>query len=812
MSETAVGRRGLRRPSLRRRVALTTTLLVVGTAGLLGWLNVAQQRTAYRQLIHTAAETIGSTVAGELSRTVEAGGDVDLLGLIDTFAAEDGVESFTILPPMMATADDERRAVDLRDPSTFDDIRAELLRFDDEDRPFIRQAVAIDGTLLGVVQVVLDIDLFLAQAADARDRTTLMTFGVAGLALLSGYLVLRRPMRELDELSAAMEASGAEELREMVRDVEDPVALEEPLADLPAVDTPEVRRLRDAFDAHRVAVRTLAGELAHRLSASDNRFRTAFQQSPVGLALVDDDGWILQVNTALGALLGVAPEDLAGRRLAAFHDPAEQGEDGPAAEGERRYRSVTGEGVEVVQSAARLDSDLWVVQLQDVTADRRAERALHDLAFTDQLTGLANRVSLDQHLEGALAEGPVAVLMVDLDRFKLVNDSLGHVAGDRMLAAVADRLRRAVEQGFVTRFGGDEFVVVVPAPDEPALAVHIEQVRRVVNAPIELDGRQVFLTASIGVGLSEPGISTGDLIARADAAAYTAKAEGRGQVHRYQPEMRRAAEQRLFVEADLRAAIGSDQISVVFQPITSMHDGSVVLLEALVRWTHPTVGPISPGEFIPVAEETGLIDSLGAQVVGLVCTAVAPLMAEGLGGTRWRVSINTSGVELRDQGYVSRFLGQVAAAGIPVERVVLEVTESVLVEEQAVATLTALRARGVRLAADDFGRGMSSIAQLMRFPLDVLKVDMSLLHAARVGSGTGLGVMRSVAMLGQSLGAMVVAEGVESPRDLALVADAGCEAAQGWHHGRPVPSEELAAVLDRLDPAVHSSLTRRLDR
>lgn len=799
----------MRRPSLQRRVALTLTVLVVGMSTALGWLNVAQQEDAYRQLIGTAAETIGRTVAADLARVVDAGGEIDLRALVDDFAGEDTVDSFRILPPSAATAEDAERAIDLNDVASLA-VGPEIVQFQGDGTPFFRQAVAIDGRLVGVVEVLMDISRFRDDASATRRGTALATGGVTVLALLSGFLVLRRPMRELRELSAAMERSGTTEMRELVQRVEDPDRLDGPLTDLPVVHTPEVERLREAFDAHRTAVRTLAGELSARLRDSDHRFQTAFEQSPVGMAIADGEGWLVMANTALGRLLAVDPEDLVGRQLTSFAD-LDQQQVGVVPDGEVTYVTAGGERVQVQQSAARLDERLWVVQLQDVTADRRAEQALHSLAFTDQLTGLANRVRLDQHLARALRGGEVMVMMVDLDRFKLVNDSLGHLAGDRMLAAVADRLRETVAEAFVARFGGDEFVLVLPAGDDAGSGA-IETVRRVMNTPIDFDGRRVFLTASIGVALSGPGDNAGDLIAQADAAAYAAKAEGRGQVHRYRPEMRTAAERRLVVEAELREAIEHGHLTVAFQPIVDVVGGHVALVEALVRWEHPTEGTMSPGEFIPVAEETGLIDALGAQVVEKVCEAVAPLMAAGVGGTAWRVSINVSGAELRNTGFVTRIMGQLSSAGVPVERVVLEVTESVLVDDDAVERLIALRARGLLLAADDFGRGMTSLAQLMRFPLDVLKVDMSLLHAARVGSGTGLGVMRSVAMLGQSLGAMVVAEGVESPRDLALVADAGCEAAQGWHHGRPVPSEELAAVLDRLDPAVHSSLTRRLDR
>jgi diguanylate cyclase (GGDEF)-like protein len=425
----------------------------------------------------------------------------------------------------------------------------------------------------------------------------------------------------------------------------------------------------------------------------------------------------------------------------------------------------------------------------------------------DPLTGLPSRLQLMTRLQSALARiertgHQVAVLFIDLDRFKVVNDSLGHHAGDRLLLAVTERLRKAVRRHELpARFGGDEFVLVCEdvANEEDAVAV-AERLIKALSLPFELDGGQAFIAASVGIAVTgDPDASPDDLVRDADAAMYRAKEAGGGRWSIFDQIVRDRAVARQAIEAALRTAIDEDQLVVHFQPEVSVATGEIVGVEALVRWERPGVGMIAPGEFIPIAEETGLIVPIGEWVLHEACRQ-ASLFDDG----RLVIRVNVSARQLAEPGLAETVKGALIASGLPPERLCLEVTESVVLEDgdRSVAALQALRDIGVGVSLDDFGTGYCSLSYLRRLPIDSLKIDRSFVrglgHEADDDS-----IVTSVIDLARSLGVSVVAEGVETEEQLAGLRARGCDTMQGFLFARPSPAAAVAALMS--EPAVRAA-------
>jgi len=417
----------------------------------------------------------------------------------------------------------------------------------------------------------------------------------------------------------------------------------------------------------------------------------------------------------------------------------------------------------------------------------------------DPLTGLPSRLQFMSRLQGALARiertgKQVAVLFIDLDRFKLVNDSLGHHAGDRLLLAVTERLRKAVRRHEMpARFGGDEFVLVCEdvANDEDAVAV-AERLIKALSLPFELDGHQAFIAASVGIALTgDPDASPDDLVRDADAAMYRAKESGGGRWSIFDQIVRDRVVARQAIEGALRNAISEEQLVVHFQPEISVATGDIVGVEALVRWERPGHGMVSPGEFIPIAEETGLIVPIGEWVLHEACRQ-ASLFDDG----RLVIRVNVSARQLAEPGLAETVKAALISSGLPPERLVLEVTESVVLEDgdRSVAALQALREIGVGVSLDDFGTGYCSLSYLRRLPIDSLKIDRSFVrglgHEADDDS-----IVTSVIDLARSLGVSVVAEGVETEEQLAGLRARGCDTMQGFLFAKPGPADAVAALM-----------------
>ncbi|MDR7087108.1 diguanylate cyclase (GGDEF)-like protein/PAS domain S-box-containing protein [Aeromicrobium panaciterrae] len=437
----------------------------------------------------------------------------------------------------------------------------------------------------------------------------------------------------------------------------------------------------------------------------------------------------------------------------------------------------------------------------DITERKQMEEQLVREALHDSLTGLPNRALLVDRLTQAIAGlprrgGPLCVIFVDVDRFKVINDSLGHEAGDEVLVELAKRFSSVLRPGdTVARFGGDEFVVLSEelADDGEALTI-AERLQNETNRPISVQDSEVMVTVSVGIAVSRSFTNHPSALLRdADAAMYRAKRGGRDRSVVFADEMRDEAIDRHDTEQQLRRAVSDDQLVLHYQPIVELATGRVTGVEALVRWQHPTRGLVPPGEFIPIAEEIGLIVQIDDWVLEHACQQLTAWQATN---PELTMSINLSGLQFARPDLVSLVAGVLESTGANPERVALEMTEGVLMRdaEDAVTVLRDLRRLGVRLDIDDFGTGYSSLSYLRRFPVDTLKVDSSFVSGLG-GNAEDRAIVQSVVALAQSLGITTIAEGVETTKQLQVLRDLGCKSAQGFLFSRPLPPQELTQLV-----------------
>jgi diguanylate cyclase (GGDEF)-like protein len=439
----------------------------------------------------------------------------------------------------------------------------------------------------------------------------------------------------------------------------------------------------------------------------------------------------------------------------------------------------------------------WVATHEDVTERRQAEMKISHMARHDALTDLPNRVLLRERLNEALAQVDrgqrLAVLYLDLDQFKNVNDSLGHPVGDELLRIVAARLRDCVrETDTISRVGGDEFFIIQSgigdATDAERLARRLVEV---IRAPYDLQGHRIMIDASIGIALAPAdGSDADDLLKNADMALYGAKADGRGVYRFFEPHMDARMKERRALEIALRKAFENGEFELYYQPVLNLDKGDIRCCEALLRWHHPERGMVSPVEFIPVAEEIGLIVALGEQVIRWACADAA----------NWPddicVAVNLSPTQLASKGLLPAVLESLASSGLPPHRLELEITEAVLMQNSEVTlrTLHQLRALGIRISMDDFGTGYSSLSYLRSFPFDKIKIDRCFIKG--LGDGTESdAIVHAVAGLADRLGMTTTAEGVETREQLDLVRNLGCTDVQGFYYSPPVPVRELSKLL-----------------
>lgn len=555
----------------------------------------------------------------------------------------------------------------------------------------------------------------------------------------------------------------------------------------------------------------LAREAAE--NQGEARFRSLVQNAVDAVVVLDADGRVVYQTPSTARVLGWDGEAIDHCVLAELVHPDDRAVlssvlSAPAGEGAREWRGRRGDGTwssfEVDVADLRGDRSVAgvVLTMRDTTRRKSLEAELRRRAFHDSLTGLANRALFVDRVGHALAlderrGAGVAVLFLDIDDFKLVNDGLGHNVGDDLLVAVGQRLGRSVRPGdTVARLGGDEFALLLEDGNMPSAADSVA--RRIADSlaePFPVGGKDIAVRMSMGIAIGGSGsLEASELLRHADIAMYVAKQSGKGRCERFVPEMHDDARRRLDLASDLPAAIMEPQLHLLYQPIVDLATGKPVGAEALVRWNHPQYGPLSPTEFIPIAEATGIVVRLGRWVLEEACR-----VAEGWRSDGWDdlyVTVNVSGRQLREASLVDDVVLALASSGLPAQHLVLEVTESALVENMEVARerLLQLKDLGLRVAVDDFGTGYSSLSYLSGFPVDVVKIDKSFVDRVGVGD-EGCAMVRAVVDLGASLGLTAVAEGIEEPEQVPVLRRLGCGSGQGYLFARPMAAAAVGALV-----------------
>lgn len=587
------------------------------------------------------------------------------------------------------------------------------------------------------------------------------------------------------------------------------------------------RRRDEPFDdADRSLLRALAAvgsgalsnaELYQQVQVERERLSSITLNIGEGVCAISADGMLTFVNRAAADMM----------ELPSLNDPVNGGALtapdfllAPAFEAMRTgqairehdalFRGINGDAIPVAYTASAIMTDGTpsgaVITFRDITERKAFEDELHQHAFYDSLTGLANRRLLVERLEQALRRSAVdgrthALIFVDVDRFKSINDSLGHVTGDELLVAIAVRMKGAVRShDLLARFGGDEFVALLQ--DVSGVEVAIAAARRIcaaVEHPMVLpDGYELVASVSVGIALTEPGKTADDVLRNADVAMYDAKIKGGGGIYKVfdQAAMGSRSSERLQIEADLRKGLERDELEVHYQPFYSLHDQRIVGAEALVRWRHPTHGLIGPMRFIPLAEATGLIMPLGRYVLDQACRQVRSIQ-ERL-NVDLPISVNLSPRQFQESGLLSQVEAVLAANGLASELLIFEITETMVMKDLSGAreVMKKLNRLGVRLAIDDFGTGHSSLAYLKQFPVHEVKVDRAFIQGV-AESQVDLAIVRAIIDLAHAMGISAVAEGVETKDQAAELNMLGCPVGQGFYFSQPLPAEEFGELLIR---------------
>jgi len=567
---------------------------------------------------------------------------------------------------------------------------------------------------------------------------------------------------------------------------------------------------------------------AELIEESEERFRSAFDYASIGMALVSENGCWLQVNRSLCKLVGYSEDELLTTDIQSLTHPEDLGEllvqqsrliKGQVAgyQAEKRFIHKLGHEVWTLLSVSRvrdLETKLprFIFQIQDITIRKRAEaQLLHD-AFHDGLTGLPNRALFVDHLNLAIARSLrndsqlFSVLFLDLDRFKVVNDSLGHLIGDELLMTIARRIESCLRPtDTIARLGGDEFTILLEDLRSNNEAIHVaERIQRELALPFELEGRQVFTSVSIGIAPSVIGYDRPeDILRDADTAMYYAKSLGGSCYQVFDKSMHARAVEQLEMQNDLRRAIEQDELFVEYQPIVSLDTFEITGFEALARWRHHEYGLINPGQFIPVAEETGLIIPIGEWILRKACAQAREWQERFPADEPLTISVNLSGKQFAQPDLIRRIEGVLEETKLDPCTLKLEITESVVVEnvEAASEMLKQLRILGVGLSIDDFGTGYSSLSSLHRFPISTLKIDSSFVTRMN-GNNENTEIVRTIMSLAGNLGMDVTAEGVETLEQATKLRTFGCERGQGFFFSRPLSPEDAETMLRDTAPTV----------
>lgn len=557
------------------------------------------------------------------------------------------------------------------------------------------------------------------------------------------------------------------------------------------------------------------------LRESEERFRSAFDYAPIGIGLLTSSGKWLKVNHALSNILGYSenellsmdfqsvtlPEDL-GLTLVRVHDLLI----GKIrnCQMEQRYTHKTGRTVWTSCSVSKA-SDVQsrqpnlIFQIQDISGKKLAEEKLQHEATHDALTGLPNRPFFMGRLTSALEKAKeitnykVSVLFIDLDRFKYVNDSLGHLVGDQLLKGIAERLRECMRPSdIVARLGGDEFTVLVEGNYDDSEVTRIaERIQQKFGIPFDLDGHEVYSSASIGIlHASDKHLGSEDMMRDADTAMYQAKRAGKATHAVFDEEMHQAAREMLQLETDLRRAVERDELTVYYQPIYSLSTGKIDCLESLARWHHPVLGALSPSKFIPLAEEIGLIDKLCEQVLRRACREIGSLHDRRSKERQLSMSINLSCRQFAQSSLVQTICGILDETAFLPENLKVEITESVFFEhaDRAVEMLNTLRDIGIDIHIDDFGTGYSNLSYLMKLPISTLKIDRSFISMVD-DKGSNGEIVKAIVNLARNLNLKVVAEGIETATQLNKLKSLNCEGGQGFFFAAPMNFTDLQDFL-----------------
>lgn len=575
-----------------------------------------------------------------------------------------------------------------------------------------------------------------------------------------------------------------------------------------------------------VAARASEAELARQhvgeLEASERRFHSAFTQASIGMALVSFDGRIRQSNAALKTLLGLSTGQT--HRLDFNHFVSADGQSTLA----NLIATIAGDSQQRFAAELRCRygrEDIWIavngslfsepvsteecliLQVQDISARKRAETELHHIAFHDNLTGLPNRHRFNEHLAGAIqrvhGQAPGAsgygVLFLDFDRFKLINDSLGHNVGDEFLVKVARRIQHSLRPiDIVARLGGDEFAILIPDSSDTNMVVNLaDRLQHILCRPLTIAGAEVTVSASMGITTSEIGYSRAeDVLRDADIAMYKAKSSGKARYALFDVGLHDQIANKLKMEGELRRALASEDLHVEYQPLYDLANKRLLGFEALARWNHPELGQVSPATFIPIAEESGSMVQLTDFVLGRACTQLKAWQELAPRYGSLKMHVNVASNDLASSNFVSRITRALVTSRIEPHCLSIELTENILMESlaSAMAMLTELHGLGVGLSVDDFGTGYSSLSHLSTLPIDCLKIDRSFVKNLSPGSKEAA-VIRAIVLLGKSLGKEVIAEGIETAEQLAALTELTCDVGQGYLLGRPLKVEAVDALL-----------------
>jgi len=582
-----------------------------------------------------------------------------------------------------------------------------------------------------------------------------------------------------------------------------------PLAPTPAELTSDDARQFLAFAVAGVGLLVVGTGVASNVVDRQTRDQAQARQrylveGSVDGMIVEFDGHIIEVNKNFEALTGLSRDELLGSAVADFL--TDRPEVGTASIVSTVLRSSDGLAipVEAVIHQDPSASGLVIYAIRDLRARLLQEQKITHLARTDSLTGLANRHWFQEEMAIALRrigrDKQIGVLWIDLDRFKQVNDTLGHPIGDALLRAVGERLTQNVRiEDVVGRMGGDEFAIIQLGSEQPRGAANLaERLIGKLSEPFEIDGHRINIGASIGISVApHDGKKPEELIKRADLALYSSKFEGRGIFRFFEQGMDEKAHRRRMLEIDLKNALALNQFELFYQPQLDTTTRTVKSFEALLRWRHPERGLVPPLDFIPVAEEIGLMDSIGAWVLMQACLD-AVSWPDGIG-----VAVNVSATQFAKNTLEQVVVASLEATGLLACRLELEVTESTLLDntEIVLETMARLRERGIKIAMDDFGTGYSSLSYLSRFPLDKIKIDRSFIKDTSFDRSS-LAIIRAVIGLSDSLGLTTTAEGVETPDQLALLQAEGCNQVQGYYFSKPIPASSIVALLSTLSEPI----------